>query len=168
MVDPISQLRGLSMPEQSFSWWPIPLGWWLVLLLLCALIVGLRRWLSARNQDNWYKQAQRELTAIKTLYSQSSSDDEQIIRRCSALFRRVCIAVEGREKTAKLTGRAWLEKLDSLSASREFTEGKGQLLGGGLWQRPELLKPQDLADILDLLEQFVARFDKNSYRGSGS
>ncbi|MCB1757144.1 MAG: DUF4381 domain-containing protein [Gammaproteobacteria bacterium] len=155
-TDPLAELRDLAMPE-AVSWWPPAPGWWLLLLILVLSVWGIWRWWKRARADSWRKQALDELAAIQRLAADGRDKNADVIAHCSALFRRVALAIEPREHIAALTGRAWLEKLDGLSASRQFTEGPGQALENHVWQKPQTLAELDVTPLLGLLETFIRR-----------
>jgi hypothetical protein len=47
----------------------------------------------------------------------------------SAILKRLAIHVLGRREAAPLSGLAWLQFLDGLAGSRDFTDGPGRILG---------------------------------------
>jgi Domain of unknown function (DUF4381) len=51
------------------------------------------------------------------------------INDCNALLKRLWVHVDGASHVAALSGDAWLAYLDKRSASLQFTEGPGRLLG---------------------------------------
>lgn len=155
-ADPLAGLRDLALPE-AVSWWPVAPGWWILLLIVLVLIgLALRRWKKS-SADSWLKQARLELDDIKQIAHSGQDNNVEVIERCSALFRRVALALEPRENIAALTGRQWLEKLDDLSGSCDFTEGYGQTLESHVWQKPQTRADLDVSRLLELLEGFVER-----------
>ncbi len=153
-LDPLSELRGLALPD-PISWWPLAPGWWLLLLLLIVSFGALGLLYKKRHTDSWRLQAKREFAAIREVVQSGRYSQIDVLRRCSALFRRVAMALEPRKNIAGLTGQKWLEKLDALSASREFTQGAGSCLGDEVWKKPHSVQVQRIESVLNLLEKFI-------------
>lgn len=152
-TDPLSELRGIAMPEASFfDWWPLSIAWWVLLILGLTAIYFLARFIKKQMADNWYKQAKRELQEIRVLDDNSESD---VLVRCSALCRRVAIAVDGREAVARLTGADWLAKLDQLSGGDNFTNGVGAVLDNSLWKKTTVTSKQEQLEVLAALSQLI-------------
>lgn len=163
-TDPLSELRGLSMPDPVlFDWWPLSIGWWILLILLFVVVYLSIRFIKKLTADNWYKQATLELHAIRLL---SGANEHEVPIRCSALCRRVAMAVDGRDAIAGLTGADWLEKLDQLSGSHEFTTGLGVVLGDHLWQKPTTTSNEALPQLLDSVSRLIKN-NKPRFRSSG-
>ena len=132
-TDPLSELRGLSIPEPPlFDWWPLSTAWWIVLVVVVAAAYFLAKYVAKKMADNAYKQAKQELQSLQLL---ARDGEQDVLVRCSALCRRVAMLVESREAIAGLTGAGWLAKLDQLSGSREFTTGCGSVFNNLLWQK---------------------------------
>lgn len=152
-TDPLSELRGLTMPDPLlFGWWPLSIGWWILLILFIAAVYFSVRFIKKLTADNWYKQAKLELRAIRLL---SGASEHEVPIRCSALCRRVAMAVEGRDAIAGLTGPDWLAKLDQLSGSYEFTASLAVVLDDHLWQKPTASSNATLPHILDAVSGLI-------------
>ena len=155
--DPLSQLRGLALPD-AISWWPPAAGWWILLFLFILLSVGLWYFLRKRYvASRWRKSALSELQMIKVRHQQGDGKNAQTLALISVLFRRSALVVHNREEIAGLNGQVWLEKLDQLMGNSQFTQGAGRILADHVWQKPEQLKSLDLTSLIDLLEQFIVK-----------
>lgn len=167
-TDPLSQLRDVVTPD-GVSWWPPAPGWWLVLILIVLAGYVLRYFLKRKRSFRWKDQAREEVQAIHRLMGQVEKNNTEILARISALFRRVAIAIDSREAVASLTGRVWLEKLDQLAGTKDFTGGTGKLLDESVWQKPQTTADMNLKPLLELLVRFVdtagSRDDANSREG---
>ncbi len=153
-TDPLSQLRDVVTPD-GVSWWPPAPGWWLVFILIVLVGYVLRYFLKRKRSFRWKDQAREEMQVIYRLAEQVDKNNTDILARISALFRRIAIAIDSREAVASLTGRDWLEKLDKLAGTKDFTGGPGKLLDEGVWQKPQTTADMDLKPLLELLERFV-------------
>jgi hypothetical protein len=121
-------LRDLHLPD-PVGWWPLALGWW-VLIVLFAVGLGwllYRAWRTHQfNAPRRY--AMRCLVAIEAEYL-SHRDPSRLGRQVSELLRRGMLAYAPRHEVAGLTGDAWLQWLDQdLPVPYFHTEGGKSLL----------------------------------------
>lgn len=158
----LASLRDIHLPEQSGS--ALPPGWVLVavgaLLLLAMLAVYFAR---KRRTPDWRQIAQQEMTVIKQQMPRAGATDT--VTACSRLLRRVCMALAPRTEVAAMTGEPWLELLDSLHNSREFSEGPGRALADQPYRRPDNpdssnnpvwhQQPAATQELVTLVENFV-------------
>ncbi len=153
--DPLAELRALALPE-TIGVWPMAIGWWvllgiiIMLLLICVYYVP--KYALGRR---WKKQAKLELHKLRSLQKEGIEHNEQLLAASSKLFRRVALHIDSRGDVAALSGQAWLEKLDQLSHSTEFTQGPGQVLADVVWKKPEENVFVQLPSLFDLLERFI-------------
>ena len=125
-ADPLAQLRDIHLPPPVSLWPPAP-GWWLLALMLLALLLGLSRVL-------WRQWQQRRLRArvLRELAALPATDDCQaLIAGVSALLKRVALRRFPREQVADLTGTPWLEFLDHTGGGGQFVDGAGRVLAQG-------------------------------------
>ena len=96
----LSDLRDIVVPD-PVPWWPPAPGWYVLFVVVAAVVgyLGFRAY--RRYQANAYR---RE---AKVLLERAQSDAE-----ISAVLKRVAMVVEDRRKVAALTGEAWCEWLD--------------------------------------------------------
>ena len=115
--------------------WPPAPGWWLLAVLLIALLVIGSLWLLRR-----YK--------VYRLNRQVMHELE-----LSILLRRIALRRYAREQVASLTGSAWLRFLDATGGNGEFEHGVGQVLEVG----PYCPHPQELPaeELLALARRWV-------------
>ncbi len=103
----LSQLRDINGLDQ-ISWWPLALGWWIVLGIIVSIWVGVlfyRRY-RAKKEASWQAQIKSlffELRAMKSTKEKATA--------LSALLRRLAIHKYGREFCAGLEGDEWLRWL---------------------------------------------------------
>ncbi|MGQ0699536.1 MAG: DUF4381 domain-containing protein [Panacagrimonas sp.] len=101
-TDWLSQLAPAHAPPPA-GWWPPAPGWWVLALLLLVALAAFVYWL--RNPARRLRSvALRELRALE-----SNDDDTRFARGLESLLRRYAVAKFGREKVARLSGKAWLE-----------------------------------------------------------
>lgn len=136
-------LRDVHLPPYP-SWWPLPLGWWLVLGVLALIVFALWAWRALRR-----RRERRWLQLFDTTVEGAAPGSAQVAA-IAELLRR---AARRRQAGAELLqGQAWLEFLDA-PGSRAFSDGDGRLLLDGAY-RPTLA-----ADDVDRLRSLArARF----------
>lgn len=100
----LSAMHDIIVPPFQSSYWPLALGYWLVLISLVILIVGCTIFFI------YYTKKYRARTqALKELKLMS----HQELSVYSALIKRVAIHYYGRESIARLSGKTWLKQLKS-------------------------------------------------------
>jgi hypothetical protein len=104
-------LRDLHLPE-PVGWWPLAPGWWILLLLVTALLaygllLAYRRW----RHNAARRHALRELARYEADYLQHRNP-VLLGKQLSQLLRRGMLAYAPRDEVAGLTGDAWLDWLD--------------------------------------------------------
>ena len=146
-MNPIQQppliLHDIHLPN-PVSWWPLALGWWLVVAL--AIIVSAVTILTIRRyrQRSYRRLGLQQLATIEADMA-TQDDHRQLIQRLSQLLRHMAI-LHYQQPCAGLEGQAWLTFLDqpfhkkASPNNHPFSEGAGQCLGCGPYQRdiPEI------------------------------
>lgn len=107
--DPLAQLYDIEGLD-AINWWPLAFGWWvIVILILLALItLAILYWRKRRFERSWRYMALKQLTEI----TQLQSVQLQAIK-LSELVRRIAIHQYSRKECASLTGRQWLNWLNT-------------------------------------------------------
>lgn len=125
--DALLKLRDLKLPD-PISWWPLALGFELLIVLALALIGGgifYGRRVYSRGKAR--REALRLLSNYETQYQQGASSQE--ISAClSELLRRVALLYYPREIVAGLQGEAWLAFLNQTGAGIDFNAVKNALV----------------------------------------
>jgi len=126
---PTLDLRDIhSAPPPEF--WPPAPGWWVLGVLVVALLTLTIVWLVRRYRR--YRQQQRvlaELEQLKTLDTQQQV--AEFTTAVSTLLRRVALMCYARQRVAPLSGVEWLNFLDETGGGGEFSTGAGQVLAYG-------------------------------------
>jgi len=118
-------LRDVHLPPFP-SWWPLPLGAWLVLGALAVVALSLWAW---RAHRRWRER--RWLQLFDTTVDGAAAGAAQV-GAIAELLRR---AARQRQAGAELLqGQAWLTFLDA-PGSRAFSDGDGRLLLEGAYRR---------------------------------
>ena len=107
-VDPappdwLAQLAPAHAPP-PVGWWPLAPGWWALLVLLIAAIVGIWVWYQ-RHPRRLRRSGLRELATLEA----TTLGDAALARALEHLVRRYAVARYGREAVAGLSGSRWLD-----------------------------------------------------------
>lgn len=146
----LSQLRGLDVPAVS----GVPaVGWWLLAaLFVLVLLVSFFKYRS-HQRTLWKRQSQHELQSIRERLGKDTS--VETLSKCSALARKVVLAVDHREQVAALHGDAWLEKLDDICARPAFSQGVGRLLLDGQYKKQSKVDQQDMEALFQSMDILI-------------
>jgi len=128
----LDRLHDIVMPP-AVSWWPLALGWYVVLSLvfIAALYFGLRFW--RKWQGNGYRrEALRQLAGMEN------------VSTIAELLRRTALAVVPREELAQKTGSDWTDWLASQYREPMPLEVQ-RLLGSGTYSTAD--QQQDLVSL---------------------
>ncbi|WP_018416650.1 DUF4381 domain-containing protein [Teredinibacter turnerae] len=105
----LAQLQGPALPD-PIGIWPLAPGWWILLVLVIALITGTVVFFVRHRRATAYRRtALSELARIE----QSLSGREQLFA-VMALLKRTCFTAypQQRNEIAGLHGLAWLQRLE--------------------------------------------------------
>lgn len=109
---------------------------------MAALVVlALSIWI-IRSLVFWYRRTeivrefrkQLQILAIDNL--DTPRNRQEAIASISKLIKRYCVAIIGKGSVASLHGAAFLDLLDKMSASNQFSDGPGRLMLDGAY-RPD-------------------------------
>lgn len=117
-------LRDIHLPG-DVGWWPPAIGWWIV----AALVVGALAYAAYRYARGYRERA--TAGAIRRVVARLEAGAEPVscVQQISAVLRRFVISVGGpNDAVAGLTGRRWLEYLDSRWDRAAFSSGPGREL----------------------------------------
>lgn len=144
-------LRDIHLPEQ-IGGFPPALGWWLLVIFVPIMSYFLIALLQKIFRKTAVKDAQKLLLQLKN--NSELSPLEKVVE-LSQLLRRVAISVETeKEKIAGLTGRAWLDYLDSSLDDAPFKNGVGRCLVDAPYQK-ELPADVDLSALFELAQKWL-------------
>ena len=117
-------LKDIHVPE-LIGWWPLAIGWWLLLILIPTLVL-LCIWLYKRvTRNTALKSAANYFNKLK---QNEELDDFDKVCELSILIRRISMSQSGRQNTAHLTGKQWLQYLDNSMVGEPFSKGVGKIL----------------------------------------
>lgn len=143
------ELRDIHLPADP-SWWPPAPGWWILAVLTIGLAVwfglAMRRRLLRRQ---WRHRIMSEFEAI-VADDALRNDSPRLIAQLSQLLRRAGRLIQA--DAPSLRGKAWLDFLDSVLATDEFSQGPGSALLEGPFQREST---GDVEALLDLIRRWM-------------
>jgi len=119
-------LRDIHLPD-AVSWWPPAIGWWLLPLLVIALVFFIRWLIKRLRYQPVNKRVQLEFEHLQQAYQQHR-DARQLAADISVLLRRSCLSYKDRKHSASLTGDAWIKALNSISTVQFSDDIAQQLL----------------------------------------
>ena len=148
-LDLLNNLRDIHAPP-PVAWWPPAPGWWL--LLVVVFVVALLWW-RLRRARPWRRDALRELRALELEFG-ATGDVVTCVAQVSVLLRRVALSVRAPAMAAALTGDAWLNYLDELGRTQQFSTGIGRVLISAPYARAETV---DVPQLIKLAQRWLKR-----------
>ena len=115
----LATLRDIHLPE-PISWWPIAPGWYLLILVLIAVIAILVYFVRCSYRNGQAKRKALELLHRYEQDYQREANSQLTSLRVSELLRRVALVYFPREEVAGLRGEAWLAFLTRTSKKIDF------------------------------------------------
>ena len=152
----LAELHPLEVPDVS----SVPaIGWWVVLLIVIAMLVV--TWFMVRNyrQRRWLRDATQELEAISSQCEET--DPHVFLSALSQLLRRVLIKWDSRAAVASLQGDEWLNRLDELHGEGVFRSELGLLLSEWPYQRTAALTMEDRQALITASATLIKRAGKS-------
>lgn len=93
------------------SWWPLALGWWMIIALLAGALIVAGYWIvrTYRYKRSWQYQSFKRLEHMRG--ELEILEHKQILQRLSQEMRKIAMQSTKRETCAGLVGSQWLEWL---------------------------------------------------------
>jgi hypothetical protein len=126
-------LRDIHAAAAPALWPPAP-GWWVLGVLLIAILVLSTLWLFRHYR--LYRLKLHIMDEIESLSICCADNTEEFTARLSMLLRRIALRRYSRKRVAPLTGSDWLRFLDETGGNGDFEHGIGQVLEVGPY-RPQ-------------------------------
>ncbi len=128
-ADPLQQLRDIALPAAP-SWWPPAPGWWLLLALGIGLLGWLIHLLRKRHQQRAPQRYATQLYAqLQQRYANQELTSGQYVHGTNQILKRLLIHQAWHKDAIAATDTKWLQLLDQLDNSQDFSTGPGQVLG---------------------------------------
>ena len=125
--DPLAALQPLRDP-QVISWWPLAPGWWLLALLVMALLSAAAYVLVKRYRANAYRrEALAQLGLMHTRY-QAERDLQRFAADTNALLKSAALVAYPEHEIAARHGAEWARFLNQCGAGALFDESSMEAL----------------------------------------
>ena len=133
--DPLQQLRDVHLPVDP-AWWPPAIGWWVLAIALVAALIWLVRQAVARHRAfAAVRSARLQMERLGSAARTGEISQSQYAHQANELLKRLLVRAHRQHYMASLAGQRWLQTLDTLSDSDDFTNGPGKILGDGRFAR---------------------------------
>jgi hypothetical protein len=152
MEEQLSNLQEIALPE-PVAYTPQTIGWYILafLVLISVILLFVR----------WRKQVRKNLYRREALSRLDEIEAGKIpLTELPVLVKRVALAFTPREKVAGLSGKNWLEFLDSTLVSKEFSTGPGRLLPELSYSTADSIQKvsdSDQRELFDLIRRWIRR-----------
>lgn len=157
------KLQDIHLPADA-SYWPLALGWWLLLILLLIVI-----WLTFKvRKCAKQKQSQTKIiTKFDQLFERLNADPSNAnIAEINTLLRQLAITYYPRTEIASLTGEEWLAFLDKSGSTQAFSQGTGRILIEAPYQLEaqgnSKIENLNLNEFIPLVRNWVRKVVKNN------
>jgi hypothetical protein len=153
--DLLQQLRDLHLPVEPI-WWPPAPGWWLLAAAAGAVLVWIcRQVMEARRKRQPFKRARALYDRLWQSYQADQLTAREYLHQSNELLKRLVIFGIGQDQARKANDQDWLDLLDQLIGSNEFSAGPGRQLGN------QRFSPEPETDV-DALHQLLSRFFRSA------
>lgn len=144
------QLHDIHLPDPA-GWWPPAPGWWILAVLLSVLLIWLVRitwqWLK---YQRWRKRVLNEFSHFESI------DEVQFLTQITEKLRQLAITVYPEQEVASLTGKHWLEFLDSHAEHKGFAEQPAKLIIEAPYSGQQVnLSPQQNRQLIQLTRHWA-------------
>ena len=125
------QLRDVHTPD-AISWWPLAIGWWVLIALIVGLSVfSLIKFFKNRRINAYRKLASQELNR-QFLVWQGKQNASDYLQAANTILKRAYL--HAGNESAGLSGAAWVSLLNTHS-SVELSSETADALTGQLYQK---------------------------------
>ena len=126
----IPEVEGI-IPPDPVSFWPPQPGWYVVIVLLIALIT----WIVIKMVKDYRRNAYRRMGVQQLEVLKGSTVDQASLVKLNSLLKAASIRAYSREKVASLSGSKWIEFLSSSCKNDPFTSDQKKLISSGSFDR---------------------------------
>lgn len=141
--DALTQLKDIHLPP-DIGWWPLALGWYVLLFLSMLILGGFTRWWLKKRRNAIAKKQALALLDLYIAQYESTQDVQWACAQVTELLKRVALVYYPREQVAGLYGDEWLNFLTKTSKAIDFAPVKTMLI-----DLP--FKPSEAQDIKPLM-----------------
>lgn len=160
----LEQLRDIHLPEPS-SWWPLALGWWLVIgLFLLIAILGILFYIYQKQRARFARLALIELTRIE-------ENDPAWLIKLHQIMRRVSLCYFDKSLLTNLDVTGWINFLSTTGQQVWSTESLS-LLRDATYKDPstipDALRNKLFSEVNQWLIQLPTKVDDNKLHSKES
>lgn len=112
----LAQLQDIKIPD-AVGYWPLSIGWWLVLVLTLICLVSVTVWVVRFKRLN--RPRKQAIALLTKLPNSTASAKAGYINE---ILKRFFLAYGPRERVANLTGSDWLTHLTECAPNHNITE----------------------------------------------
>ena len=146
----LSQLRDAHAPE-TISFWPIALGWWVLLIAILILIsIGIYITLSRWRSKAWKRQAKKHFIYLREQYLKSPSLEGVV--EINKLLKQVMSSANNDRHFLQLYGADWESILYSVKHNQHniLNEDEIQILCSGIYSSTQPSLDNNMLDRIAL------------------
>ncbi len=128
----LEQLRDIHLPD-GVSWWPLAIGWWIVIAIIITVIVLLiAKTIVSKRRQRFARYALIELDQIKR------NADNDWLMQTHHIMRRASLCYFPKSQVAVMENRHWVTLLYQ-TGSDIWSQQSLQLLEEGIYRNPDTI-----------------------------
>ena len=164
MAQALAALRDIHEPLTP-SFWPIPIGWWLLAICLIFGFVLVVIWLKKRRYgDRPYREIRHVAEKLQDKLNNGLLTPVQYANDVNRLFKHLLVNVESVPGAAQSRGMAWQLLLAQRFEDDGFVTGPGLTLGTARYMRV----PYTHEDLTGLVDKTLCKVRRNTVRAEPS
>ncbi|WP_018624272.1 DUF4381 domain-containing protein [Kangiella aquimarina] len=126
----LEQLRDIHLPE-GVSWWPLAIGWWIVIAIIITVIVLLiAKAIVSKRRQRFARYALIELDQVKR------NADKDWLMQTHHIMRRASLCYFPKSQVAVMDNKHWVILLYQ-TGSNIWSQQSLQLLEEGIYRNPD-------------------------------
>lgn len=151
----LAKLKDVHLPAEV-SWWPLAIGWWLLIFLLVAMLVALTVYrLQQAKKYRFSRLALQELAKLE------NADNKDWLIQLEVLLKRASLAHYPKEQVASLTQEKWLQFL--LATGNSIWDDESLLmLKDAVYQNPDKVSLTHKTKILSQSKQWLSQLPQGA------
>jgi len=152
------QLQDIHLPE-SASFWPLALGWWLLIAVVVVLIAWLIVKVLKRIKQRKYRA--KIFSKFDVLEKKlKTKPSNAVIAEINTLLRQLAVTYYPRSKIASLTGGDWLHFLDQSGGTQGFSRGAGRILIEAPYRLEKEVENLNIKELIPLIRSWARKVVK--------
>ncbi len=140
-------------------WWPLAIGWQIVILLTILLCVGICYFIARRMafRRSWKSDFLAQLQKLEAEFKEENRSETVV--GLSQLLRRMTLQLFSRKECASLTGDRWLQWLTEHDPKQFNWKEKGKVLAlvpyAPINQKNFIISDSDMREIMHAIKQWI-------------